>query len=99
MRLAIFFFIISGLSYFRSTEEFYSDCIHASQAVVHFYPLAMRLKLLPVMELDVYEIFVEEYHVVEVTYNSGFKADLLNLQSIKDLSGDFCMKEKVRVLR
>ena len=51
------------------------------------------------MELDVYEIFVEEYHVVEVTYNNGFKADLLNLQSIKDLSGDFCMKEKVRVLR
>ena len=51
------------------------------------------------MELDVYEIFVEEYHVVEVTYNNGFKADLLNLQSIKDLSGDFCMKKKVRVLR
>ena len=51
------------------------------------------------MELDVYEIFVEEYHVVEVTYNSGFKADLLNLQSIKDIRGDFCMKKKVRVLR
>ena len=49
------------------------------------------------MELDIYEVFVEEYQVVEVNYGSGFKADLFNLQSIKDLSGDFCIKKNVSI--